>query len=61
MAQKRHLNKYGPDSKMPCEICSATCNERAKHFEEQGKKKYTIGNIFLEIKSYFKVFISIKY
>ena len=46
MAQKRHLNKYGPDSKMPCEICSATCNERAKHFEEQSKKKYTIGNIF---------------
>ena len=37
---------YGPDNKMPCEICSATCNERAKHFEEQGKKKYTIGNIF---------------
>ena len=46
MAQKRHLNKYGPDSKIPCEICSATCNERAKHFEEQGKKKHTIGNIF---------------
>lgn len=39
---KKEYNKaqcvYGPDSTMPCFLCSATCKERYEDFQKRGIK-----------------------
>lgn len=40
--EESHYNKsqcvYGPDSTMPCFLCSRTCKERYEDFQKRGIK-----------------------
>ena len=41
IAEKRYNKEqcvYGPDSTMPCMLCSATCKERYEDFKKKGVK-----------------------